>query len=319
MPAVAEALAHGELVSLPPLAQDYVVADLLARIKAFRRGDEAGPEGSGADADSPPEGFQFETDASGTVIGMRGVAGSALAGLSIAHAREQGGARMDAVAAGAFRRRSRFESARLEVSGECGAAGLWRLSGAPVFDAATGRFTGFRGTGRRPRADESAAPVNNPYKLSGTTADLSVSFERVIGDLAPLAAMRDVRVLVVAEQGARVTADERGAERLLRRLLSTLIAAGAPGEAVRASLYAKLPHVEIAVARPRVLAGRATEALLALDGEEDGASLLGAGFALRVARNLAAELGGALEFGPEHLVLRLPAASNRAAEHVTNT
>nr|WP_280742277.1 HAMP domain-containing sensor histidine kinase [Sphingomonas jejuensis] len=35
-------------------------------------------------------------------------------------------------------------------------AGSWRLSAVPVFDHRTGRFTGYRGSARRPRADEQA-------------------------------------------------------------------------------------------------------------------------------------------------------------------
>src|SRR6185312_5930438 len=48
---------------------------------------------------------------------------------------------------------------RLSIEGESDAAGDWQISGIPVFDPANGRFTGYRGTARRPRADERAEPV----------------------------------------------------------------------------------------------------------------------------------------------------------------
>jgi len=50
----------------------------------------------------------------------------------------------------------------------------------------------------------------------------------------------------------------------------------------------------------------------------DGAPLLGTGFALRLARNLAVELGGELVFGEDLLTLRLPAALDEAAAQATH-
>ncbi len=147
---------------------------------------------------------------------------------------------------------------------------------------------------------------------------------RVFADLAELAGMRGVRLLVDGDDDAEVIADDRAAERLLGRLLATLVAAGAPGEALRVSVYANPSTVEIVVDRPRSLAGLDGDALLALDTVEkssddapEGTPLLGTGFAVRVARNLAAELGGALEFGPARLTLRLPVSFNRPVEHAT--
>ena len=65
---------------------------------------------------------------------------------------------VDGQAAGAFRHRAPFRDARLSVAGGSAAAGEWRIAGVPVFDPRDGRFTGYRGTARRPRADERAAP-----------------------------------------------------------------------------------------------------------------------------------------------------------------
>ena len=396
LPVVAEALARGEPAPASPPADGFAISDLVARIEAFRRRRDVAPR---ADAAVPEavaaamgERFLFETDANGVVVGVDGVARGALVGMSIAHAGVQGTARVDGVAAGGLRRRSRFDDARLEVGGTSSAAGSWRLTGVPAFDPTTGRFTGFRGVGRRPRADESAAPsragtVPSPDSLRqlvhelrtptnaiagfaelieaeligpvpaehrdraatiraragellaaiedlDTAARMEVGalnlrpgplpvqpmIDRVLVDLAQLAALRDVRVLVDGDRDARVVADDRAAERLLGRLLAVLVAAGAAGETLRLSVYANPSTVEITVDRPRSLAGLGTDALLALDGGDDapeGTPLLGTGFAIRVARNLAAELGGALELGPARLTLRLPTSLDRNVEHAT--
>ena len=100
--------------------------------------------------------------------------------------------------------------------------------------------------------------------------------ERVLADLAPLAAMRGVRVVVDGDEGATAHADDRAAERLVARLFATVVGAGAHGEAVRASVYASPSRIEVAVDRPRALQELDEAALLSLDGDEagEGAPLL---------------------------------------------
>lgn len=390
LPVVAEAMAREEAEAPVAPADGFAISDLVARIEAFRkRRDENGGAGEqSVEVEEPAVRFDFEADAAGTMIGVQGAARGPLVGLSLAHSGVQGVAQLDGVAAGAFRRRSRFENARLEVGGTSSASGSWRLTGVPTFDAATGRFTGFRGTGRRPRADESAArggqampspdalrqlvhelrtptnaivgfaeliesellgPVPDEHRaLAGTirarAVDLLAAIEdldtasriemgalelrpgpvllqpliaRVLDDMAPLAALRGARVIVDADEGACVVADDRAAERLLSRLIATLVAAAGEGETIRASVYANPATVEIAIDRPRSLHDIDADALLALDGDEDRGPLLGTGFALRVARNLASEMGGALDLGPKRLTLRLPSAVDRPVEHAT--
>lgn len=399
LPVVAEALARSEPDAAPPPADGFAISDLVARIEAFRRRRDEAPRADPGLPDAVAAGmaerFHFETDAAGVVIGIEGVARGALVGMSIAHAGVQGMAQVDGVASGGLRRRARFDDARLEVGGTSSAAGSWRLAGVPVFDPASGRFTGFRGVGRRPRADESASPlragsypvapsadslrqlvhelrtptnaiagfaelieaellgpVPQAYRDRATAirtragdllaaiedldtaarievgalqlrpAPLAVQpmIERVVADLGALATLRGVRVIVDGDADARVVADDRAAERVLARLFATLVGAGGAGETLRASVYANPSTVEIAVDRPRSLAGLDADALLALNADGDapeGTPLLGTGFAIRVARNLAAELGGALELGPARLTLRLPTSLDRPVEHAT--
>ena len=65
------------------------------------------------------------------------------------------------------RRRQRARSAAARRSpmrawsstGSSAAAGDWQMSATPAFEPASGRFTGYRGVARRPRADERAEPI----------------------------------------------------------------------------------------------------------------------------------------------------------------
>lgn len=371
-----------------PTAETYQIADIVARIDAYQRHREE-PDGRAVDEAEPedadvPESFRFETDARGVFRWVAGVSRSALIGLALDGTQQALGAQVDGVATGAFRRRAGFANARLLVDGNSDAAGQWRISAIPVFDRATGRFTGYRGTGRRPRADERAelardgrtpgtdavrqlvhelrtpttaiagfaemiegellGPVPAPYRryagtirheargLLGAIEDLDTAarldsnaldlrhetveiaplLTQIVADLRPLAALRDVHVTLFAEPGTRAHGDERAVERLAGRLLATMLAAGSAGETVMITAAAETRDlIAVTVDRPRALAAFDGDALLSADAELDegsGAPLLGTGFALRLVRNLAIELGGSLSIGADRLTLRLPAA-----------
>uniref|UniRef100_UPI00262B624D hypothetical protein n=1 Tax=Sphingomonas bacterium TaxID=1895847 RepID=UPI00262B624D len=147
----------------------FQIAELVARIDAYQRQREESPTVPLVPSEIQPElfdlepvqsqSFRFETDASGTVRWIEGTARAPLIGLSLDLAALPSGSQVDGVAAGAFRRRAGFANARLVVDGNSDAAGQWRITGIPVFDRETGRFTGYRGSARRPRPDESAEPV----------------------------------------------------------------------------------------------------------------------------------------------------------------
>lgn len=135
------------------------IRELVARIEAYRarRGEEApvpAPE-------APSPGFRWETGPDGLMIWVDGAPRSALIGQSIAAIAPQGGHGVDGHAAGAFHKRSPFRDARLSVAGSGPAGGDWRLSGIPYFDPARGHFLGYRGSARRPRLDEVAAPATS--------------------------------------------------------------------------------------------------------------------------------------------------------------
>ena len=135
--------------------------------------------------------------------------------------------------------------------------------------------------------------------------------ERIVANLVPLATLRGATVVVTAVDGASVLADDRAVERLVSRLLAALVSAATAGETIGVRVGRPGDEtVSIAFDRPAALVTGGDERLLSIgvEAEPDGAPLLGTGFAIRLARNLAIELGGGLTIGAERLTLRLPEA-----------
>ena len=166
--AVAEALSdvdpYIELDTPAPAASgETQIRDLMARIEAYRLDDFIRPAdfasvGENAHANADEDGFQFETGADGTICWVAGVQRGRVIGETIAIAAHGSDHGVDGYVAGAFRQRAPFRDARLTLGGEDGLSGEWRISAVPVFEQVDGRFSGYRGTARRPRLDEIAAP-----------------------------------------------------------------------------------------------------------------------------------------------------------------
>lgn len=362
----------------------FQIAEVAARIDAFWRDREGGAELASARPQTPAEHFRFETDSKGVIRWVEGASRAPIVGLSLdIPSPAAGGSGVDGAAAGAFRRRAGFSNARLEVDGDSDAAGAWLISAIPVFDPGSGRFTGYRGTARRPRVDERAEPVRpgpgnaadslrqlvhelrtptnaiagfaemietqmlgpvaDPYRdrahvirtqtreLLGAIDDLDLAaridsaalvlsssqvvlrplLATVADDLAQLAELRGSWIALPVDDLA-VTGDRRAVERLLARLLATLVSASGPGEriGIRTAIESD-EMVAITIDRPVALSDYPGDSVLGIDDEGEDATLLGTGFALRLARNLARELGGSLVIEPESLTLRLPASVNQ--------
>lgn len=396
LPVVAEALRRAEPSGPAGLAGDgaasgngFPISDLVARIEAFQRQRDLHDPDVPASAGPAPSSatFAFETDAAGTIRWVEGVERAPLVGLSLATIADRAPV-VDGVAAGAFRRRAPFRDARFVVAGLSAAAGAWRIAGEPSFDPATGRFLGYRGTGRRPRFDESASPapgarsgladslrqlvhelrtptnaiagfaeliesellgpVPAAYRARAGTirahaADLVAAIDdldtaariegqalelragpvplapllvRAVAGCQPLARVRGaVLSLTPVPPTLVLDVDDRGAERLVGRLVAALVSACAPGERLTlAAMRGDGGRVLVIADRPVALAALAPEGPFQADAEQEaatpGAPLLGVGFALRLARNLAAGLGGSLAFDPRRLTLALPAAAS---------
>lgn len=385
IPLVAEALRRESDPELPAALPDgtFRIADVVARIEAFQRDGTPPPANDVPPA--PREQFLFESDARGIVRWVEGTVRGAIVGLSIAAPAQPGGIGVDAGVAGAFRRRTAFSNARLVLSGGA-ARGVWLISAVPVFDPATGRFTGYRGHARRPDAHEQAGgavalradalrqlvhelrtptnaiagfsemiehqllgPVSDTYRaqaaairsdagsllaaiedldaaarseagaldLSPEPLDLAEPLGRVLAELAPLRAARGCTVTLPSDT-AGVVADRRTLERLLLRLLGTLVGAAERGEVLTGTIARSGGTVALAIDRPQAFAEHRGDSILQIDDEHSPASLLGTGFTLRLVRNLAQALGGSLVIEAGRLVLVLPAAAAHQADHIAS-
>ncbi|MBD8678932.1 sensor histidine kinase [Sphingomonas sp. CFBP 13720] len=360
----------------PAPAGPFRITDVMARIEAFERVHER--PFAAAPVQRRDE-FRFETDATGVIRWVDGVARSPVIGLSLAIGGEPGHAQVDAVAAGALRRRAPFRDARLAITGDSDAAGHWCISGVPAFDHASGRFTGYRGTARRPRRDQRAEPVAGrdtgiaqlrqlvhelrtpagaiagfaemieaqllgpvspvyrsragaildhsrdlvaviddldlAARIDGDALDLRADrvaldpvFATIAGDLTALCELRG-SLLEIEPAAIAVLGDRRAVERLLARLLATLVSASAPDEAIHVRMGVEADgNVAIVFDRPAALDAWPGDSVFDVDDGDEDPALLGTGFAFRLARNLAVELGGVLSFGSATLTLRLPAA-----------
>lgn len=129
------------------------IREMVARIEAFRQGREAKPA---EEADAPaPDAFRWECGVDGVLVWSEGADPAGLVGHGIAAAaageNEPG---VEPLVAAAFAGRRGFRDGKLRSA----AGEMWRISGVPLFEGASGRFLGFRGTGRRPLPDERDAP-----------------------------------------------------------------------------------------------------------------------------------------------------------------
>ncbi|WP_340313352.1 sensor histidine kinase [Rhizorhabdus argentea] len=169
-------LAPPEVVASPVRAaapmsnSESQIRELLSRIETFRtRHPQPSPHDGIASEPAPTvgttepaasiSGFRFETGVDGVISWVQGAPRGPLIGETIAVAAHQTDHGVDGHAAGAYRSRTPFRDARLTIAGQGPAAGEWRISAVPFFDQKDGRFSGYRGTARRPRADESATAM----------------------------------------------------------------------------------------------------------------------------------------------------------------
>ncbi|WP_394653997.1 sensor histidine kinase [uncultured Sphingomonas sp.] len=161
LPIVAEARRR-ENDNEAPVADGGVfrIADVVARIEAFQKRQDEQPRLSAAPSLPLREAFRFETDPTGMIRWIEGTSREAILGTSIAAPARPAQPGVDGIAAGAFRRRARFADAHLIVGGAGEASGRWLMTAMPLFDAASGRFTGYRGSARRPQRHESPTPVS---------------------------------------------------------------------------------------------------------------------------------------------------------------
>ncbi|HEY0085965.1 MAG TPA: sensor histidine kinase, partial [Allosphingosinicella sp.] len=108
--------------------------------------------------------------------------------------------------------------------------------------------------------------------------------------------------------------EQGAAERMFARMLAATIGLAREGETICATMTVEPMASErmlcLAIDRPAAIAGLDETALLdpgySPEGDWPGAPALGLGFALRLVRNLAEAVGGALVVGEEKFSLYLP-------------
>jgi hypothetical protein len=134
------------------------IRDLVARIEAFKQERESStpPTATTIAVETIATSFRFETDRAGLICWLEGAPRGALIGISLAEMAEPRSFGVDGHAAGAFRKRTSFQNARLLVAGNGAASGGWLISADPTFDTDDGRFRGYRGIARRAAPGEQA-------------------------------------------------------------------------------------------------------------------------------------------------------------------
>lgn len=164
----AEGAAPSDEVSAQPKAapargpaHESSISELVRRIERYRKSHPAPEPGPGTDAPRLPLGdhdfvpaqpmqrFDFITDAAGRIQRADAETAPMVVGMSIgtlAFRRIAGAALPPAEA---LRLRQPIEAQVVTLEGAPAVAGDWRIDAAPMFDAATGRYTGHAGRARR--------------------------------------------------------------------------------------------------------------------------------------------------------------------------
>jgi hypothetical protein len=164
--------------------------------------------------------------------------------------------------------------------------------------------------------DTAARIETSRLQLAESSVDAVALLCRLHDAYERVAQQRGSRIAIEIERDlppARVELD--AAERMFARMLAATIGLAGEGETIAAAMtsgqLAGRPMLCLAIDRPRAIAGLDERALLdpgySPDGDWPGAPALGLGFALRLVRNLAEAVGGALAVGETRFALYLPA------------
>ena len=168
----AQARAAKTQASTPPVAPaagaDAGIGAIVRRIEEFRKARESqGHPEPGSDAPRLPLGdmvpladrkagpIDFATDPEGRISWADGPYAPALYGLNLAVNDDDAGGPPSP--GSAIRQRLPLRATRLQVTGAPAVSGEWHVDAVPRFDPASGRFTGYCGRMRRPRAASGTA------------------------------------------------------------------------------------------------------------------------------------------------------------------
>jgi signal transduction histidine kinase len=163
--------------------------------------------------------------------------------------------------------------------------------------------------------DTAARIETHRLQLGDSSVDAVALLCRLHDAYERVAQQRGSRIGIEIETGlppARVELD--AAERMFARMLAATIGLAGEGETIAATMALGQAGPQkmlcLSIDRPRAIAGLGERELLdpgySPDGDWPGAPALGLGFALRLVRNLAEAVGGALEVGDQRFYLYLP-------------
>jgi hypothetical protein len=180
----------------PATKEKSEISILVSRIEAFRQNKQKPTPQTGQQPEHIAS-FRFETNADGIIIWVKGAPMPALIGIDIATMADVGSHGVDGHAAGAFKRRTPYNKARLVVPGKGPASGPWLISGLPSFNEDNGRFTGYRGVASRmERIDAPSIPVRSILG-PGMPAD---SIRQLVHELrTPLNAIRGFSEMIAGQ------------------------------------------------------------------------------------------------------------------------
>jgi hypothetical protein len=172
--------------------------------------------------------------------------------------------------------------------------------------------------------DTAARLASDRFEAEAGDADAAALLGHLRDAYGPVAAARGAELGVEIAAGLpRAAVDPASAERMLARLFAGTIGLVGEGERIRAELglarRGEGDALRFAIGRPAAIAGVGEEDLLdpgySPAGDWPAAPALGLGFALRLVRNLAEAVGGALVVDEAGFALFLPiAVAARAPE-----
>ena len=163
--------------------------------------------------------------------------------------------------------------------------------------------------------DTAARIETQRLQLAESSVDAVALLCRLHDAYERVAAQRGSRILIEIERDlpdAKVELD--AAERMFARMLAATIGLAREGETITATMAmgqdGGRKMLCLSIDRPKAIEGLDEGALLdpgySPDGDWPGAPALGLGFALRLVRNLAEAVGGALQVGERRFSLYLP-------------
>lgn len=147
------------------------------------------------------------------------------------------------------------------------------------------------------------------YRVGSEPFDVAAHARAVIDRYRALATARDVTLVpLVAHAMPALTADAAVFERLLSRLLTSVLAVVSAGEAILVVVQATANAIQVVVTRPRALVGQPDETLLDPAGlvVGEGAPIMGVGFGLKLVASLTGTIGGRFETQPWGFVVTVP-------------